>query len=175
MARKKYDIDYIKESNKPTGVKQKRDFTLLSAGILFLVVGLILIILGSVFLHNEMDRSKEERIYTTATIVEIESEFYHGSSTDVRYIVHVAHIYNNEIVYGTLDTVESGMYVGQELEVYFYEDDVHFLHKEGGEYVGEILMFVLGTVCIAVGIFLICISRNNQQKNGNNFGFYQTV
>ena len=162
MARPKYDIDYIKENNKPKG-KKKRNLGMSIGGIVFLVFGLVAFIVGCVFLYKGVSK-KEDRIYTTAVIAGIDRD-YSFDSEDVEYIVYVTHEYDGQIVVGRLNSYNSTMYIGKELEVYFYEDNIHYLYEEGGEIIGAIASMILGIAFFTVGIFILKDNSYNS-KNG---------
>ena len=158
MARPKYDIDYNKESNKPKG-KKKMNLGISIGGIVFLVFGLVAFIVGCVFLYKGVSQ-KEDRIYTTAVIAGIDRD-YGFDSEDVEYIVYVTHEYDGQIVVGRLHSGNSTMYIGKEVEVYFYEDDIHYLYEEGTEFISAIASMILGIAFFTTGIFILKDSSHN--------------
>ena len=127
------------------------------------MVGLVAFIAGCVFLHNTVS-TKEDRIYTTAVIVDIDSH-YSSATEDVSYIVYVSHEYGDQLVIGQLNSWDSTMHIGKELDVYFYEDDIHFLYEKGSEFIAAIVLMILGVAFITTSIFMIKGNGYNS-KNG---------
>ena len=105
---------------------------------------------GYIIIYNEVNN----RVYTTATITRID-EYETGDSENPKaYKTYVRFNVDEEEVIAELNTYSSKYYVGYELEVYYFEDDLSLVYKKGSEHL--LLIFpIVGTLFSVIGFVLL--------------------
>ena len=148
--------------------------------LLFIAVGLTFVVSG-IYLGTQHKDIDDGRIHTTATIVDIQEDIEHGG--DTRHTVYVVYSVDGEEVLAQLSDYISGYYVGEELEIYYYLDDLSRVHSEKGMTTFIIAFPVAGTISIVVGVAVLVLfikqkkstdathnndNNNTNQRNDNN-------
>ena len=124
-----------------------------SISFLFIIIGIFFAVFGAVkyiIIYNEVNN----RVYTTATITRID-EYETGDSENPKaYKTYVYFKVDEEEVIAELNTYSSKYYVGYELEVYYFEDDLSLVYKKGSEHL--LLIFpIVGTLFSVIGFVLL--------------------
>ncbi len=148
--------------------------------VLFIAVGLTFVVSG-IYLGAQHKNIDDGRIHTTATIVDIQEELEVRGHYD--YTVYVVYSVDGEEVLAQLSGYISSYYVGEELEIYYYLDDLSRVHSEKGMTTLSIAFPVAGAISIAVGVAALVLfikqkkstytthnsdNSNTNQRNGNN-------
>ena len=99
-------------------------------------------------------------IYTTATISRIDEYATGDSENPKAYKTYVRFNVDEEEVIAELNTYSSKYFVGYELEVYYFEDDLSLVYKKGSEHL--LLIFpIVGTLFSVIG-FVLLINKKVQ-------------
>ena len=122
--------------------------------VLFIAVGLTFVVSG-IYLGTQHKDIDDGRIHTTATIVDIQEEIEGRGHYD--YTVYVVYSVNGEEVLAQMSDYISSYYVGEELEIYYYLDDLSLVHSEKGRTTFSIAFPVVGTISIVVGVAVLVL------------------
>ena len=130
-----------------------------SVSLIFIIIGIFFAIFGTIkyiTTFNEVG----DRIYTTAIITRID-EYETGDSENPKvYKTYVCFNVDEEEVISELNTYSSKYYVGYELEVYYFENDLSLVYTKGSEHL--LLLFpVLGTLFSTIG-FIVLFNKKVQ-------------
>ena len=130
-----------------------------SISFLFIIIGIFFAVFGTIkyiVTYNEVNN----RVYTTATITRID-EYETGDSENPKaYKTYVRFNVDEEEVIAELNTYSSKYYVGYELEVYYFEDDLSLVYKKGSEHL--LLIFpIVGALFSVIG-FVLLINKKVQ-------------
>ena len=130
-------------------------------GFFFTIVGIFFFIVGIAKLVVEFNK-KDERIYTHATISKIEEYNDNDLEDGIDYRVYVKFNVNNQTIISMLNTYSHTYQIGDEIEIYYYNDNKDLVYKEGSEKL-LIIFPVVGSLVSILGILLI------SNKNLQNF------
>ena len=127
-------------------------------GIIFLAVGLLFTIWGSIeYVASVTNENK--RIYTTATIVEIE-EKETKDDYGKEYIAYAEFTTNGETITSKLNVYKANFYIGKEVEVYYFENSTKTIYLKNSEHLLVIFPLV-GVTLVALGTFLTRKSKES--------------
>ena len=130
-----------------------------SISLIFIIIGIFFVVFGAIkyiTTFNEVD----DRIYTTATICRIDEYATGDSENPKAYKTYVRFNVDEEEVIAELNTYSSKYFVGYELEVYYFEDDLSLVYKKGSEHL--LLIFpIVGTLFSVIG-FVLLINKKVQ-------------
>lgn len=101
-------------------------------GIIFIAVGLFIGILGAVA-GICFNNRKEDWIYTTAYITEIEKRETGDSEHPIEHITYVELMVNGEMITTRLNTYHTDFYVGRQIDVYYLENNLETVYEKGSE------------------------------------------
>lgn len=135
-------------------------------GIFLIVIGLIAFMIGSIFTIDSMMK-KDKRIYTTATISNIERYKQSLDDKDYSHRVYVTFEADGIIVTRELNSYSSSYDVGDKIDIYYFADDARMAYTEGG----DIFLYILtaaGFVIAGAGIFML-IKNRRQRYSENNY------
>lgn len=156
--------------------KQTASMTLRIIGIPFAIIGLIIIIIFALLIHNE-SRYDDKYDMVSAQIVEITS--HRDSDGDISHTAFVAYEHDGHSYdYIMLSSYTSSMRKGRTITLYIDPSDpTHPKYKMG---VGFYIVFVtMGVIFAAVGFGLLIGSSSNTKKrlvdNGQGEAVYATV
>ena len=129
-------------------------------GLIFFVLGIFFAIIGTVEYISVLNAS-ENRVYTTATIVEIDEYLTNDPDNRKGYNVYVEYKVNDTTVKSKLNTYSSKYYVGIEVPIYYYENDMNMVYEKNSEHF--LLLFPLvGILFSVIGVVLLF---NKQVQN----------
>lgn len=115
-------------------------------GLFFIILGLILFIAGIIKCITTFSKT-DERIYTTATIVNIEEYETNDDDQPIGYKTFVEFEINSEKRISELNTYRSDFKPGKKVEVYYFADDTEMVYEKESD--------ILLTVFPIVGILVI--------------------
>ena len=118
-------------------------------GIFFALVGTIKYIL----VLNDI----ENRIYTTATIVEIDEYLTGDPDNPKGYNVYVQFEVDDDAVRSKLNTYSYKYYVGAEISIYYYENDMNIVYAENSEHL--LLIFPLVGISLSILGFILFFNK----------------
>jgi len=139
-------------------------------GSLFFIIGMVLAVIGSIIYinHNKFLETAET---TYAEITDIDEEaYYRKGRRKTRHHVWVEYEVDGSTYNRKLDSYNSSMYVGSDIEIYYDPENPSDIWT--GSRVGEIIMFFMGGgFMILGGVFLLIVvfqkrKINNLKKNG---------
>ena len=116
-------------------------------GLFFTIIGIFFALVGTIkyiLVLNDI----ENRIYTTATIVEIDEYLTGDPDNPKGYNVYVEFEVNDDTVRSELNTYSYKYYVGGEISIYYYENDMNMVYKENSEH----LLFIIPLVGISFSV-----------------------
>ena len=129
-------------------------------GLFFTIIGIFFALVGTIkyiLVLNDI----ENRIYTTATIVEIDEYLTGDPDTPKGYNVYVEFEVNDETVRSELNTYSYKYYVGGEISIYYYENDMNMVYKENSEH----LLFIIPLVGISFSVIGFVLLFNKKVQN----------
>lgn len=134
-------------------------------GALFIVVGLLFAILGTIKYAAAL-MEKENRIYTTATIVRIDKQKTGDPESPYKHTTYVALDVNGERITAPLNTYNSSFKTGKQVEVYYFTNDAHLVYEKRSEYF-FVLLAASGAAFAVLGALLtyIKVKKYSSQKN----------
>ena len=136
----------------------------LAIGLIFLAVGL--------FMGLKNGNEADGRIYTTATIVDVQSDFqYSGSTSHFTCITYVEYEIDGETITARLNPSSSTDQIGDTVDVYYYLDNPTLVEVKGGSPEFAIVFSILGGIGIAFGLYLSFIlikARKIKKQSDNN-------
>ena len=119
-------------------------------GVLFIVIGLVFSILGIIKYFTE----KDERIYTTAHIVRIDEQETGDPEFPIDYTTYVELEVNGEKITTKLNTHKSSFIIGEQIDIYYFENDMQMVYKDGSD-VFYIIFSLSGVIFAAIGTILV--------------------
>ena len=123
-------------------------------GLFFMIMGLVFLIFGTIECITTF-QNREERIYTTATIVNIE-EYETGDPDNHNrksYKVYVEFEVNDEKIIRELNTYNFNDRIGMEKEIYYFDNDMEMVYEKGSE-IFLIIFPIVGTITAILGALL---------------------
>ena len=117
-----------------------------------MIIGIVFLILGTIECITSFQK-REERIYTTATIVNIE-EYKTGDPDNPKgHRVYVEFEVNDEKIVSELNTYNSKDRIGMEKEIYYFDNDMEMVYEKGSE-IFLILFPIVGTISAILGALI---------------------
>ncbi len=116
-------------------------------GIVFLLTGVLFAIIGSIQ-HVVAFKATDERIYATAHIVRIDEQETGDPEFPIEYTTFVEFETGNKIITATLNTYNSSFKVGQQIDVYYFENDLQMVYEVGSN--AFYIIFALVGVLFAI-------------------------
>ena len=130
-------------------------------GILFLIVGLVFAMLGVLKYANVLVEEKDDRIYTVARIIQIDSRETGDPEHPVAYTAYVEFDGKGEGHVAQLNVYRSDFQIGKSLEIYYYEDAMSTVYIEGSD--GFYLLFAaVGLAFALLGTALVARKSENR-------------
>lgn len=111
-------------------------------GIVFTIIGLILIAAGTWVVTNDI-KTKDDRIYTTATIV--------GFNSDATYVEYED---DGEIIKAELNSTSNTYRIGQRKDAYYFEGNPYYLYEKSTSIIIWVLPF-MGLLLTVLGVLVI--------------------
>lgn len=131
-----------KKKNKIT--KQK---VIIFIVLLFMGVGMIA---GSIIANKINESREDERVYLTATVVEVERDTYRrNGKTVTETTVFVSYVVDGEVVVDTLSN-SGGVKEGEEIQVYYYPERPTEIYSVKGDKSTQTMMIGIGCIFILV-------------------------
>ena len=128
-------------------------------GFFFAIIGIFFALVGTIkyiLVLNDI----ENRIYTTATIVEID-EYLTGDPDDPKgYNVYVEFEVDDDVVRSELNTYSYEYYVGGKVYIYYYENDMNIVYAENSEHL--LLIFPLVGISLSILGFILFFNKKVQ-------------
>ena len=128
-------------------------------GFFFAIIGIFFALVGTIkyiLVLNDI----ENRIYTTATIVEID-EYLTGDPDDPKgYNVYVEFEVDDDTVRSELNTYSYEYYVGGKVYIYYYENDMNIVYIENSEHL--LLIFPLVGISLSILGFILLFNKKVQ-------------
>ena len=121
-------------------------------GIALIVVGLLFAILGTIE-YIATQEEAEDRIYTTANIVKIDMRRTSDPHDPVDCTTYVEIEVEGKTITAKLDTYKSSFEIGQQIDVYYFENDTQMIYQVGSD-VFYIIFASAGLVFAAVGVII---------------------
>ena len=128
-------------------------------GALFIAVGLLLAILGAIKYAAAL-MEKEDRTYSTATIVKIEQQETGDPEFPYKHTTYVELDVNGERITAPLNTYNSSFKTGKKVEVYYFKNDVQLVYEKGSENY-FVLFAVSGAAFAVLGALLTRLKERN--------------
>ena len=129
-------------------------------GILFLVVGLVFAVLGVLKYANVL-AGKDDRIHTTACIVQIDARETGDPEHPIAYTVYVELEGQGEGHVAQLNVYRSDFQTGKILEVYYYKDDMSAVYIQGSN-VFYLLFSAVGLAFALLGTVFVARKCENR-------------
>ena len=153
-------------------IKDSNSKDIIFVALLSLAIGLIFLAVG-LFIGLKNGNEADGRIYTTATIVRVESEFSYPPSNTSHYtfITYVEHEIDGETITARLNPSSSTDQIGDTVDVYYYLDNPTLVELKGGSTEFAIVFSILGGIGIAFGLYLLFIlikARKIKKQIDNN-------
>lgn len=128
-------------------------------GLFFAIIGIFFTLVGTIkyiLVLNDI----ENRIYTTATIVEID-EYLTGDPDDPKgYNVYVEFEVDDDAVRSELNTYSYKYNVGGKVSIYYYENDMNIVYAENSEHL--LLIFPLVGISLSILGFILFFNKKVQ-------------
>ena len=131
--------------------------TLKGVGLFFAIIGIFFALVGTIkyiLVLNDI----ENRIYTTATIVEIDEYLTSDPDIPKGYNVYVEFEVDDDVVRSELNTYSYEYYVGGKVSIYYYENDMNIVYIENSEH----LLLIFPLVGISLSILGFILLFNNK-------------
>lgn len=121
-------------------------------GVIFLLMGLLFAIIGAIKYIISFTEA-DERIYATAYIVRIDERQTGDPEFPVKHTTYVELDVNGEKIIAKLNTYKSSFKIGQQIDIYYFENDIHMAYQNGSEH--WLLLFPLvGMIAATLGAVL---------------------
>ena len=122
--------------------------------VLCLVIG-IGVIAYSIGLKNYNDSREDERVYLTATVVEVDRDTYRrNGKTVTETTIFVSYEINGETIVDTLsDTPRVSK--GDEIQVYYYPGEYDEIHSVKGDKASQTSLLFIGGFFIFFGVLVL--------------------
>lgn len=134
--------------------------TISIVGILFLLIGIVLLIVGGAVTATRVPES--QRVYVPATIVRIDS--YRDSDGDTEHDVYISYEAEGQQFEREVNFYSSSYYEGKVIEVYYEAGNPGKINVKGGDLVMQIALFAAGVVFGLVGFLLLKSNRSGSRK-----------
>ena len=131
-------------------------------GIAFVVCGILFAIIGTVagIVHLI---EKNDCEYATAYIVKIDEKKTGDPEFPIEHTTYVEFDINENRITAELNTYNSSFYIGKEIEVYYFENDLQTVYENGSE--ALFIIHTLGGVLFAaIGFLLIIKNKGSIQE-----------
>ena len=121
-------------------------------GILFIVIGFVFAFLG--IIKYAFKIKEDGRIYTTAHIIRIDERETGDPEFPIEYTTYVELKVNGEKITTKLNSYSSSFEIGKQIDIYYFENDLQMVYKEGSDvfYIAfalvGVLFAILGTILI---------------------------
>ncbi len=166
----------LRAKNKNSSINQNNDRTRAGKkrskegdwlfGLAFMIVGLLFATVGIYLVAQDMDKD-DGRIYTTATIIEIQEDVnFRGDDFETDYTVFVVYSVDGEAVLAQLSDYASGYHEGKEIEIYYYLDDLTYVSIKRSPFMLIFPLF-LGLIFVCVGALFLPRYRKKSTDNNN--------
>lgn len=126
-------------------------------GILFIVSGMLFALLGTIT-YVVISTEKDDCIYTTARIVRIDQKATGDPEIPFEYTTHVKLKVNGEEITTELNTYSSRFNIGQEIDIYYFENDIRMVYENRSE-VFYLIFAIIGAIFTAIGAVFIYKSK----------------
>ena len=131
-------------------------------GIVFAVCGILFAIIGTVSGIVRL-MEKDDCKYATAYIVKIDEKKTGDPEFPIEYTTYVEFDINGNRITTKLNTYNSSFYIGKEIEVYYFENDLQTVYENGSE--ALFIVYALGGVVFAaIGLLLIIKNKRSMQE-----------
>ena len=120
-------------------------------GIVFLVIGLLFAIWGSIKYIAEF-KATDERIYATARIVRIDERNTGAPEFPIEHTTFVEFETDGKKITAKLNTYNSSFKMGKQIDVYYFENDLQTVYEVGSDAfyiifaVAGLLFAILGAI-----------------------------
>ena len=122
-------------------------------GIVFLITGLLFAILGSIkYIASSM--ATDERIYATAHIVRIDERKTGDPEFPITYTTFVEFDVDGKNVTANLNTHNSSFKIGEQVDVYYFENNLQTVYEVGSN-AFYIIFASVGVLFAILGTLLI--------------------
>ncbi len=101
-------------------------------GIVFLVIGLLFAILGSIK-YIAAFKATDERIYATARIVKIDERQTGDPEFPIEHTTFVEFEMDGKNITAKLNTYNSSFKIGKQIDVYYFENDLQTVYEAGSD------------------------------------------
>ena len=123
-------------------------------GAIFVIVGLLFAALGC-FLYIKEQSKADARIDTTARIVRIEERSTGNPDSPIEHTVYVTFTVNGQKIEAKLNIYRSSFSIGDDIEIYYYEDDLETVHEKGSEIFFLIIFSAVGGGNAVIGAVIL--------------------
>ena len=130
-------------------------------GLFFTIIGIFFALVGTIkyiLVLNDI----ENRIYTTATIVEIDEYLTGDPDNPKGYNVYVEFEGDDDAVRSELNTYSYKCYVGGKVSIYYYENDMNIVYAENSEHL--LLVFPLIGTSVSILGFVLLFNKKVQTR-----------
>ena len=131
-------------------------------GIIFVVFGILFAIIGTVAGIIRL-MEKDDSKYTTAYFVKIDEKKTVDPEFPIEHTTYVEFDINGNRIKTKLNTYNSSFYIGKEVEVYYFENDLQTVYENGSEAL-FIINALSGVVFAAIGLLLIIKNKHSMQE-----------
>ena len=131
-------------------------------GVVFVIFGILFAILGAAEGIVRL-MEKDDCKYATAHIVKIDEKKTGDSEFPIKYTTYVELYANGNQVIAKLNTYNSSFYIGKEIEVYYFENDLQTVYENGSE-VLFIITALSGIAFAVIGSLLIIKGKRSIQE-----------
>ena len=133
--------------------------TIKYAGLFFAIIGIFFAVIGTIK-YIKVLNNMENRVYTTATIVEIDDYLTGDPDNPKGYNVYVEFEVDDDAVRSELNTYSYKYYVGGKVSIYYYENDMNIVYAENSEHL--LLIFPLVGISFSILGFILFFNRKVQ-------------
>ena len=130
-------------------------------GLFFAIIGILFAVIGSIKYITVLN-DIENRVYTTATIVEIDEYLTGDPDNPKGYNVYVEYEMEDKIIRSGLNTYSSKYYVGYKVSIYYYEDNMDMVYTENSERL--LLAFPLIGTSVSILGFVLLFNKKVQTR-----------
>ena len=123
----RYLIDKLEFDGEITHMKAAK-----IVGIVFLVIGLLFAIWGSIK-YIATFKATNERIYTTARIVRIDERKTGDPEFPIEHTTFVEFEIDEKNITANLNTYNSSFKIGKQIDVYYFENDLQTVYEVGSD------------------------------------------
>ncbi len=121
-------------------------------GTMFLVIGLLFAIIGSIK-YILAFTEKDDRIYTTARIVRIDEHKTGDPEFPIEYAAYVEVEVCGEKIIAKLNTYNSSFKIEKQIDIYYFENDVNVVYQKDSEHI--FILFPLVGVIFATFVAIL--------------------